>query len=259
MATLQELETPQINELIDAAVRKTVPVTATLRIADGWRTLRSRFLAARDQHVLVEMPVDREGRGAPELSPADKLGISFKLKHHKHLFTSTVAGTGRVACEGGDGQEVLVLCFPTRMQRLQRRAFVRVGVPAGRIVRASFWLGGQEAEPAGTSPERPVWSGRVTNLSAGGFQLDCDVEPVESLDVGETVGVRVCFGAGEEAIFADAQFRHADVSGDRVALGFQFMGLALSAQGRQALSRISVKVAELQHISTRPARQRMRA
>ena len=94
---------------------------------------------------------------------------------------------------------MLVICRPSRMQRLQRRAYIRAEVPPNRIVRASFWLGGRTAEPTGGSPTTPVWSGRVVNLSAGGFQLHTDAAAASDVEIGDAVGVRVVFGMGGQS------------------------------------------------------------
>jgi len=133
------------------------------------------------------------------------------------------------------------------MQRLQRRAYIRAEVPANRIVRASFWLGSAEAEPTGPSPERPVWSGRITDLSAGGFRMSVAAETAVGTDLGDIVGVRIVFGAdGAETVYTDAQVRHIESQSDRAVIGFQFLGLAESAQGRIVLQMIAAKTTEFQ-------------
>jgi hypothetical protein len=246
MAILQQLDNRQINEVLAAAVAKTVPLTLTRRQGEGWCSLHSRLLATQGEHLLVEMPTLLHGLSIEEITPAEKLGISFKLKHHKHLFTGTVVGVQRWALPGGEDIEALCICSPTKMQRLQRRAYQRVEVPAGRIVRAAFWLGGREAEPTGGNLERPVWSGRINNISAGGFQLITGIEAMDVIDAGDTMGVRVSFGTAEEAIFADAQLRHVEIAGEQVLLGFQFVGLGQTSEGRETLALISEKVAEMQ-------------
>lgn len=251
MATLQDLDNRQINEAVGLAVQRQAPLTVTVRQGAAWRNFHSRFLTRRGEHILIEPPAAPEGEAAPEFQPADKLGISFKIKHHKHLFTATVVGSQRYGLPSGGESDALAVCSPTRMQRLQRRAYNRVDVPPGRIVRAAFWPGGREAEPAGASAERPVWSGQVTNLSAGGFQLVAASESAEALETGEIVGVRVSFGAAEDAVFSDAQFRHVEISGGRATMGFQFLGLGQTAEGRDALARISAKVGEFQDAETR--------
>lgn len=256
MATLQELTHQQINEAIEAGTQRSVPATVTVRTSKSWANLYSRMLALRDDHLLIAAPVPHEGQPAREFHPADKLGLSFKLKHHKHVFTATVASVDRAQVGDQDDAPVLTLCFPTRMHRLQRRAFLRVDVPRNRIARASFWLGGCEAEPAGTSPRQPVWAGRVSNISAGGFQIVTQDQPLTLLGIGEVVGVRLAFGAGNQTVYADALFRHLVEDGEDLLLGFQFLALAHNRQGRRALQVISTKVSEFQRESNYASRRR---
>jgi len=247
MPTLQELTHVQVEEALRSAVEKQVPAVATIRSGGGWMNLHTRFLACRGPHLLMSMPSAEGDIGPRSFAPADKIGVSFKLKHHKHVFTAVVAASESYL-DGDTVLPALRLCCPTKMQRLQRRAFLRVNVPPNRIVRGSFWLGGREAEPAGTTVECPVWQGRVTNLSAGGFQLLTSPECVSLLEVGDLVGVRLVFGAGQEAVYADAQYRHVEPQDCEALLGFQFLGLPLTPEGRETLDALSARVAEFQRI-----------
>ena len=252
MAFLQNLSIEQINEAVAAAVERSVPATITIRSSAGWIKLRSRAMAAKDGYLWVKAPTtDPDGQAYP-LAPADKVGLSFKLKHYKHMCLLTVAGSSKLADEQGNSPSVLRLCLPSKMQRLQRRAYVRAEVPENRVVRASFWLGGIQSEPAGTRPDRPVWSGRVVDISAGGFRFCTEGRACEYLEIDDIVGVRLVFGAGRETIFVDAQFRHAEATSAgpdqpenlKALLGFQFIGLSHSAEGREALKTISARVGE---------------
>ena len=256
MPTLQELTHVQVEEALRSAVQKQVPAVATIRSGNGWMNLHTRFLACRGPHLIISMPAAEGDVGPRSFAPADKIGVSFKLKHHKHVFTAVVAA-GESYLDGDTVLPALRLCCPTKMQRLQRRAFLRVNVPDNRIVRGSFWLGGREAEPAGTTPDRPVWQGRVANLSAGGFQLITSPESVAALEVGDLVGVRLVFGAGQEAVYADAQYRHAETQDCQALLGFQFLGLPLTPEGRQTLDILSSRVAEFQRIEEAAERRAM--
>ena len=245
MAKLQEMTQEQISDVLHAAIERQVPVTVTLKRDNVWTSCHTRFLAVQDPHVLLGDLHVHDDEETPKIHPAEKIGLSFKLKHYKHIFTVTAVGTEKI--EGGkdDLSQALSVCWPNSMHRLQRRAFIRAEVPHGRVVRASFWLGGRDNEPVHADPEQPVWSGRLTNISAGGFQLiaDQDVDMC-GLDEGETVGVRLAFEAGSESVFADAQFRRTDHIGGQSLLGFQFVGLAQDRKGRQGLQYISGKVAE---------------
>ncbi len=238
MAGIRDLSGAQIDEAVTGAAERRVPVTLTIRSEVGWRILHSRCLALREGHLLIEMP-RAEGGPPHDFKAADRVGASFKLKHHKHIFSATVAGTEKLRLDDGAEAQVLSLCSPTRMKRLQRRAFTRAAVPAGRIVRASFWTGGLEAEPRRSSAEFPVWPAKVVNISAGGVQVSCEPAVARMLDPGETVGMHISFGVGEDAVSCDAQFRHVENVQGEALLGFQFVGLEQTPQGREAMQQIS--------------------
>ena len=246
MPMLQELDAGQITSAVRSAAERCVPLAVSTHREGRWFNLHSRFVVLKDEHILIETPTDQGSAGPYELAPAEKIGLNFKLKHHKHICTATVAGPAQFRLDDGTEISVVSVCWPTRMHRLQRRAYLRVEVPANRIVRASFWLGGREAEPAGGSPAAPVWSGTATNISAGGLQVRCGPEAASALEVGDVVGMRLLFGLGSEAVYADAQFRHVEEADGQSLMGFQFLGLGQTRQGHYALKVISVKVAEFQ-------------
>ena len=246
MATLQNLTNQQIDEVLYAAADRQVPATIIVRCETGWSSYRTRILGIREGHILLESPESQEGEPAGEFSPADRIGVSFKLKHHKHVFSATVAEISTTSIDGNSTAGVMHVCSPTRMQRMQRRAFNRSDVPANRVVRAAFWLGGREAEPSGTTPDQPVWSGQVANISAGGFQIVTEHNPGDAISAGDTVGVRISFGVGEQAVYADAQFRHCLTESGKLHLGFQFVGLGLTPEGREALQIIAHKASQFQ-------------
>ena len=253
MPVLQELNSQQIDEAVGGATKKNVPLTITVRSGQKWTNLHSRAVALEDKHICIEPPKADYAMTPHDFTPAQKVGLSFKLKHYKHICSATVVGPTNLRQDGGTIVPVLSLCWPLHMQRLQRRAYRRVDVPPGKIVRASFWLGGQVAEPQGTSVERPVWSGQVANISAGGFQLAMGEDLTDLLEVGETAGVRMVFGLGEQTVYCDAQLRHVAIEHGQCQIGFQFAGLALTAQGREALSLITERVTEYQRFAERRA------
>jgi c-di-GMP-binding flagellar brake protein YcgR len=247
VAAIEELSDLQIDEVVAAAVQRHAPVTITILRGRHWQTTAGKASALRGLHLLLELMdgAEKAGDGGDgKFAMAEKVGVSFKLKHHKYLFTATVVGM-----EHSPSSDVLAVCRPNRMQRLRRRAYARAAVPANRIVRASFWLGGQLAEPTGASPTTPVWSGRVVNLSAGGFQLHVDAAAAENVEDGHAVGVRIVFGVGEQTVYADAELRHTQPLGPKAMMGFRFVGLDQSPTGRQALKLIIAKVAEYERLA----------
>ncbi|RPI59190.1 MAG: hypothetical protein EHM48_09270, partial [Planctomycetaceae bacterium] len=145
MAMFHDLDSRQTDQVLLEATQRLVPATITVSGENGWRNLHSRVLLVQPDRLCLERPVDDAGQGPYEFAPAEKIGVSFKLKHYKHVFTATVAGTGTTALAGVGDVPSLSVCVPRRMQRLQRRAFNRVDVPGNRIVRATIWLGGRDA------------------------------------------------------------------------------------------------------------------
>ena len=249
MSMLEELSAAQAKLVISAAAERRVPLAVTVRCENRWVNLRSTLWAAEDERLLIEEPQPEQGAPPYEFVPGETIGLSFKLKHYKHVMTSTVEAVQPLRLDDGTVVPVLAVSCPSEVHRLQRRAYNRAAVPPNRIVRASFWLGGRQAEPSGTSPDRPVWPARVLNVSAGGCQVTTEADVANVMDVGDTVGIRIAFGPGTETFFADAQFRHAEVVSNQALLGFQFVGLAQTEEGRAALSLISNKVAEYQHMA----------
>jgi c-di-GMP-binding flagellar brake protein YcgR len=130
---------------------------------------------------------------------------------------------------------------------------MRVDVPANWIVRASFWQGACDSEPSGGSPLHPVWFGRVVNISAGGMLLAAEEAVSRALEPGDTVGMRLSFVSSGESLYTDAQFRHLEADKGRVLLGFQFLGLTETPEGRVVLQMISAKVSEYQRIALQNA------
>lgn len=246
MPILQELKARDIHECLRGAADRSVPMTITLRVGECWENLRSRFLSVVGGKVFVDQPVPYDDQPPREFAPGDQFGASFKYKHHKHVFTATVKGSEPVTLDDGSEVRALVIEHPAQMKRMQRRAYFRVDVPPGKIVRGSFWLGNKDSEPSGPSQEQPVWSGEVTNLSAGGIQIATDASSLDYMDVGDLVGARIAFGTERQSVNVDAVFRHGEEQGERALLGFQFIGLDVTQDGQEALKFISDQVRELE-------------
>ena len=71
------------------------------------------------------------------------------------------------------------------------------------------------------------------------------------LDVGDMVGLRMTFSLSAETLFADAQFRHCAQTDQGALMGFQFLGLGQSIEGKNALRIIAGKVSEYQRLELR--------
>ena len=245
MGPLQELDESEMSEALAGAVEKQLPVTMTVRRGEAWQTLQSRFMAIRDARLLFEPPTPGRGAAACGLSPAEVIGVNFKYRRHKYIFGTTVIGNWQVPA--GEGTvAALALGIPTSMQRIQRRACYRAPVPSDHVVRLSFWLGGAASEPTGALSKRPVWAGRVTDISAGGFQAFVSADVADAVEAGESMGLRITFEQSDETIVTGAHLRHIRPAKDGASLGFQFVSLEVTPEGKAALRLISRIVSEIQ-------------
>jgi len=245
---MQELDICQIDAAVCDAVEKNIPLTVTFE-SGGWVNLRSRFVAVDGDHLLVEIPVD-PGGAAQRLEPAQKVDLSFKLKHHKYLTQARVAGYENPSFDNNIEAETLSLCLPMHMQRIQRRSYSRVSVPVGKVIRVSVWSGGKNCEPTGQSA-KSVWSGSLMDFSAGGFCASIAADGSFSLKDGDSVGVRIAFDNARESIYSDAQFRRSDTVGKNLSVSFQFVGLGHTLQGRNTLRAISQQMTRIMRSAKR--------
>lgn len=235
MPLIQELDRGQIDICLAEAVRRRVPVSMTCRVGGLWYNFRSRVIRQTRDELWLESPPDPAGTAEekPEMVEGLMLGLTFKLGHHKHIFNTPIEAVCPISTDGGESLIAVCVPVPSKMQRLQRRAYYRVDVPRNRSILATFWHGGQACDKSAR------WEGWVTNISAGGFQVRLPSRSAANLCIGDVVGVHIKVGQEFEPVPADAQFRQR-ISDDRgvVMLGFQFVGLNESERGRETLERI---------------------
>ncbi len=240
MALIQELNRGQIDTCFCEAVRRRVPISVTCRVRGVWHNLRSGIIKQGHDKLWLQFPTSRSG-SEPEVTEGLMLGLTFKLGHHKHIFNIPVETICQVNVDGGQAIKAVCVPVPLKMQRVQRRAFNRVNIPASRSVLATFWHGGQDGD-------RSVkWEGWVTNISAGGFQIRLPSQAAPDIDDGDIIGICIKVGQEFEPVLADAQFRQ-QISDDRgvVMLGFQFVGLNESQRGQGTLEHIAQIVRKFQ-------------
>jgi len=250
MPLSQELSGSQIRQSLDEAIRRRTPVAMSCRVGQQWHNLRTRALQRTGGSLWLEFPV-MEPADTVDLVAGLEVGLSFKLKHHKHIFNVPVEAAGELEPRVGQKVQALRVTMPARMQRVQRRAYLRAEVPRNRSVLATFWQGEPGADHPAESDTPPTWEGWVTNISAGGFQVRLSHGAPE-LDLGEVVSVRIDLGQEYEPVTAMAQFRQHHMDDRAVRYhGFQFVGLNETPQGRKMLRRIGKTVCEFQRLQGR--------
>ncbi len=238
--------------LIEASERRT-PIVLSRKEASGWRTFKSRLLGAEPiaQRLIVEYPVGHAGDKAPDIHRGESVGVAFRKGHKKCMFASVVDGKKRFQIDDANRVGALLLRWPTDLQQLQRRVYYRAPVPHDRAIKVTFWRGGVTHESRAGSAEIPIHAGWLMNLSAGGMAVVASSDKCGLLTPGDTVGCRFEPTSGS-TLALDAALRHAEPGESGLTrLGFQFIGLELSDQGRAALRVLAHVVSRFQRLEMR--------
>jgi len=153
-----------------------------------------------------------------------------------------------VRARRGDNEDAVVLRWPSQVQQLQRRVFERSTPPPGTIIAVRFW----RAQPADqrASDERDVRYGQLEDLSAGGMRIKL-ARPAD-IEAGALYCCTFSPKQGKPPFFVDAVLRHREAAEqNRASLGFQFVGLEATADGRRTLDRLARLVSYFQRATAR--------
>ena len=145
----------------------------------------------------------------------------------------------------GEPDEFLLrIEWPKNVQQMQRRAFQRATPPESAIIPVRFWQTKSNDEAA-TNDRSSMRHGQLVDMSAGGMRIK-----TADLDNIELEGAYRCVltpHPGSSPLVFDARLRHRESTNHgRAALGFQFVGLEVTAEGRKTLTRIARLVNQYQ-------------
>ena len=237
MACFQILSEEDTKQAIDWAAKRKMPLTVTVRDHNRWLTCESWLVGRSNGFMWIDYPMFEGEPLGGHFQIGEKINVIFRVYQRRCVFAVTVLGRAPHVLTDGSKSTALKVTFPESMQRVERRREDRVQMPASQIARATFWLGGRDVRPAIDSLERPVWSGKVVNLSKGGAYVRASLEAAKYLEVGDLMGF--CFSVGEgedrEEIVVDAQFRHSQPDSEMALLGFEFIDLGESEEARESL------------------------
>lgn len=219
----------------EALAARRVYVTMTVQHQNRWISFRSRTVAARDGLVVVEVPPPSESIRPEQVLPEQECGINFRLNSYRYFCSAVVSGPADWPCD--DGRQIRVMAFqiPAQVEKVERRAFERLDVPSGQIVRACVWVG---------SSRKPFWYGSVLNVSMGGFQMRATLAALNFFEPGDVASASLSFGAEGEPVLVQAHFRHGDRDATMSLLGFEFASLNMTPQGQEAMRIILAKLDE---------------
>jgi c-di-GMP-binding flagellar brake protein YcgR len=202
--------------------------------ASGWRLIKAVFTDSPAGRIALRLPPCTESSDVARLRAGTSLGVTFRLGHKKCLFATVIEST-----EPSDEGVILCVRQPEQLQQLQRRAYERVAPPPGSVIAVRFWR--DDSGSDGTSPaeaSRNVRHGQLEDISAGGMRIKA-AEP-QNMELEKTYRCVFSTGPGKPAFVLEALLRHREaIDHGRASLGFQFVGLETTTEGRKVLDRLA--------------------
>ncbi|MFQ5591281.1 MAG: PilZ domain-containing protein [Phycisphaerae bacterium] len=142
------------------------------------------------------------------------------------------------------------VCWSGRLEQLQRRTYERVAPPRDTVIAVRFW---REGATSDKEAKRVVRHGQMEDLSAGGMRLK--VADVSDLEIDTLYKCVFSPRSGAQSLVLEATLKHHEaVENRRASLGFQFIGLETTPQGRRTLDQLARIVKRFQRVRNR-ARQ----
>ena len=260
MSQLMDVKHQRRDEILCQAAERQVQAVISHRLDNGWTTYKSRILQAdaAEGFVILQHPEPGPGQAPPELAPGEQIGVSFRRGHKKCLCSAHIELLTSFKLSDGQAVAALQIPWPEELQEIQRRVYYRAEVPAGRRIEVAVWDGGILDRNQAELRDAPHHTGLLLDISGGGCRVSFEPSRDPQLQSGDTIGIRFQPDPRSEPIFLDAVFRHVeDNTRSNLALGFQFVGLETTSQGRQMLQALSRVVSTFLRIDARRKQHRL--
>ena len=245
MRATQTISGERQDNLLEDSINRRLRTTVTRHTPEGWRTFKSSFMAgdrtSRTILLKVLLPEDMPPQADP--NQGDSLGVTFRAGHKKCMFSARAQSVVR---EGGAA--VVTVSWPDNLEQLQRRVYERVVPPRGMVVPVRFW----QEQPGSTMPEgdRKIRHGQLEDISAGGMRLKTG--DLTDIEIGSAFRCVFAPQPGAPTVIADAVLRHHEATDrGRASLGFHFLGLETTPEGRMVLDQIARIVMHFQRTRQR--------
>jgi hypothetical protein len=157
-----------------------------------------------------------------------------------------------VVSPNDESGRVINLGWPDHLQQLQRRVYERVRPMRDTVISVRFWR--EDQATASSVEARDVRHGQMEDLSVGGMRVKA-ANPA-AIEDGQTYRCVFAPKPGKPSFVLDALIRHhEDADQGRASIGFQFIGLEATPEGRRTLERLARTVTQLQRARSRSRRR----
>lgn len=234
MAKENVIEGSACRELLREAARRSATVDLIRLLKSGPDACRSRFVELPKAALAVEVP-SRLGRSVP-VRPDERIEIYFRIKEHRYYFQTKVESRSRIAITERFDLPVLLIAPPRRIERRQRRQFVRIAVPEVDRLMAHLWLVDDPDRPDETSQLPPA---EVLDISGGGMRVLLEGKKRGRVREGQQAHLHVDLTDGRAPLKLVAHVEHVDRTlPQAVRFGLHFEGLDETPEARAIRDRV---------------------
>lgn len=239
------LSQEEIAELLERAVKDRAEGDMTYITHGKWHKAKCTFTALTDETLHIDI-IRPENTHPETIQINQPIGVSVQMDYFKFIFETILVGFEPAILLSDGGRAILEI--PEKVEKMQRRAFVRVDVPSDLNVKTLFWHRGY-TDDSTEVPMENYWQGRLVNLSAGGAQITLEPEFRDNFKEHQVVGMQFTPMSYQRPILVEAQVVHvAEACEDGTfSIGVEFLGLEAGGQGREILHRIHEIVTEYEH------------
>ena len=236
MREQEQLKNLEIADLLKKASAGRTQCLMTHLSRGKWHMTKVTLLSITESSIQLDI-TQKEKHHPININIDQPVGLSFKHEYCKYIFESTVIGFEPSVNSKSGG--IIVISMPDRIDRIQRRNYYRVSVPAELSVRVLFWHRGYNDELK-TVPIDNYWQGTLIDLSAGGLQVAVGLDQKPNFREGQLVGIHFTPMPFEQPVQIEAQVRHIapTANGSQLCLGLQVIGLEATSDGREMLHRV---------------------
>lgn len=250
MKTRRTLAQEDTVEMFDLAVRDRALAVLSVFENGQWITFKSRFLERDPRRQFFVLDCQSfDGQPLPELLPGRYVGVSFRYRSRKVLFSTAVQARGHFVIDAATSIPAVRYRWPESLTELQRRAYYRTPVPESQILLASFFPGAAAQRPENPEPADLI-TGQILDISCGGAFIRLNRADPPDWPENRTLSADLHLGDNRGPIRADVRYRgfRRDNFG-QVGIAVQFVGLELTVEGRLILQRLASCVQRFHRLS----------
>ena len=225
MTRSETLKSSQINDFLSESRRQGSEVVLSFTRQGKWRILNTQIRDFDDETIALG-----GCENTTDVEAYQPVGICIQIDHFKYLFETSVCNV-----EGRD----IVIDFPEKAERMQRRSYDRQPVPQNLKVKSLFWHRGY-LDDSDKKPTEQYWQGRLINLSAGGAQIAVDMDQKKHFSSGQLLGIQFTPMSYQKPLLLESHVRYfiEEPEHQQFLVGIEFLGLEASSEGREALRRL---------------------